>query len=44
MKEKQNHYNKKIFSHTKIPTIICANAQHLANKIEYINIKIIKKL
>jgi hypothetical protein len=32
-----------IISHTKIITIICANAQHLANKIEHINIKIKKK-
>jgi hypothetical protein len=29
---------KKYNSHTKTTMKICANAQHLANKIEYVNI------
>jgi hypothetical protein len=35
---------KKYISHTKKTTIICANAQHLADKIKYINVKIKKKI
>jgi hypothetical protein len=34
---------KEDISHTKTIPIICANAQHLAKRIKYINIKIREK-